>query len=187
MKIELGNIIKVVFCALGFASMALVPIQADGKYAGSKACKKCHISKKVGSQYKKWSSTGHSKAFETLASEESLKIAKEKGIADPQKAPECLECHVTAYKVDAALLGSKFNIELGVQCESCHGPAQKHVDARNKAKKAKDKSPVPEGEVLIVVPKKEDCTKCHNDKSPTFKEFDFDKRFKDIAHPRPKK
>ena len=31
------------------------------------------------------------------------------------------------------------------------------------------------------------CVTCHNKKSPTFKDFDFEKRWKEIAHNIPKK
>ena len=31
------------------------------------------------------------------------------------------------------------------------------------------------------------CVKCHNEKSPTFKEFDYEARWKEVVHPVPEK
>ena len=39
----------------------------------------------------------------------------------------------------------------------------------------------------MVIPTAETCTVCHNDKSPTFKEFDFEKMAAKIAHANPEK
>jgi hypothetical protein len=64
------------------------------KYIGNTKCKMCHNSPAKGAMWDVWSKTKHATAFATLANEESKKIAKEKGIADPQKDAKCLICHV---------------------------------------------------------------------------------------------
>ena len=56
------------------------------KYIGAEKCKTCHKKDKDGKQYKIWKDGPHAKAMEALASPEALKIAKEKGIADPATA-----------------------------------------------------------------------------------------------------
>jgi len=48
---------------------------------------------------------------------------------------------------------------------------------------------VPSAEVLakeIKKGSKENCLTCHNKESPTFKDFDYDKQWEKIAHPKPK-
>jgi hypothetical protein len=35
---------------------------------------------------------------------------------------------------------------------------------------------------LVVAPSEENCKTCHNEKSPTFKPFDFKARYEDIKH-----
>ena len=90
--------------ALGaaYASVGTDPAPAppaENKYIGAEKCKSCHSAAESGDQYGKWKAMKHAHAFESLASEEAKKIATEKGIADPQKADECLQCHVTAFKV----------------------------------------------------------------------------------------
>ena len=76
--------------------------KSDGKYMGVEKCKKCHEAKAAGSQYTKWKESKHAKAWDALATEEAKKIAKEKGIDDPQKSDACVKCHVTGHGLDAA-------------------------------------------------------------------------------------
>ena len=65
----------------------------DFGYVGSASCKMCHNKVEKGAQYSIWEAGSHATAFETLKSEESAKIAKEKGIEiEAWKAPECLKC-----------------------------------------------------------------------------------------------
>lgn len=111
---------------LAFAIPAFAQDAAKFGYIGATKCKTCHQKDADGAQFSKWLDSKHSKAYETLASEEAKKIAKEKGIADPQKAKECIKCHVTGYDADASLLGPKYAVEEGVSCESCHGPGSEY-------------------------------------------------------------
>ena len=100
---------------------------ADHEYVGVKKCKSCHKKELIGDQYGKWQEAKHSKAFETLKSDDAVKIGKEKGLSGPpHEAPECLKCHVTAYGIDAAQLpkGKPLPEADGVSCESCHGPGK---------------------------------------------------------------
>lgn len=170
----------------------------DAKYMGVEKCKNCHNSEKKGDQYGIWKETKHAKAYETLAGEEAKKIAKEKGIDDPQKSDKCLKCHVTAFNEPDAKKDDKFDPKLGIQCEACHGPASVHVKARLAAAAEEESDDlfgdtggsderidIPDGEV-DAKPTEENCKKCHNSESPTFKEFKFDERYEEIKHPDPR-
>jgi hypothetical protein len=155
------------------------------QFIGVDKCKVCHKGATKGEQYEKWLAGPHSKAFETLASEPAKAIAKEKGIADPQAAPECLKCHVTGHGVAAEFLGPKHKNEDGVGCESCHGAGSDYYKmATMKSLAAGETEP---GTVGLVVPGEKLCVSCHNEESPTFKKFVFAERVKQIAHPRPAK
>lgn len=153
------------------------------QYIGVDKCKVCHKGAKKGEQYEKWLAGKHSKAFETLASEAAKAIAKEKGIADPQAAAECLKCHVTGHGVAAEFLGEKFKKEDGVGCESCHGAGGDYYKmATMKSLTAGEIEPAAVG---LVVPDEKVCLSCHNEESPTYKKFVFADRVKEIAHPKP--
>ena len=163
---------------------------ADAKYVGNKKCKSCHRAKSKGNQFGKWEESEHAKAFQTLASEQAKKAGKEKGIDDPQKSDQCLKCHVTAFGVEKSKVHRKFDPTLGVQCESCHGPGSEHAKARMvaAAESEDDEPPPPSAAELAKEIAKGDgktCLKCHNKESPTYKEFNFEERWKEIAHPRP--
>jgi hypothetical protein len=153
---------------------------AEHQYVGVAKCAMCHKSKARGNQVAIWKENRHSKAYETLASDASKKIAKEMGIEDPQKDGKCLKCHVTAYGVDEKLLGSKYKLEDGVGCESCHGPGGDYM--KLSIMKDHEKS-VAAG---LVVPTEELCVSCHNEESPTYKKFVYKDKVALIAHPRPK-
>jgi hypothetical protein len=161
------------------------------KYIGADKCKNCHQSE-TKNQYTVWQKTDHAKAFATLGTDVAKKLAKEKGIDDPQKSDKCVKCHVTAFGVAADMIKKGFDPKLGVQCESCHGPGEQHMKARmaaaakaggESAEKGKVAAylKLPEGEIGAVVDQKT-CLICHNEESPGFKPFCFYERVKKIEH-----
>jgi hypothetical protein len=156
-------------------------VEQKFSYVGAEKCKPCHRSKAKGDQYGAWESKKHSKAYETLASEESIAVAKELGIEDPQKSDKCLKCHVTAYGVEKERLGPKFDMALGVQCESCHGPGSDY----SKLSVMKDyEASVAAG---LTVIDESTCKTCHNEESPTYQEFVYKEAYAKIAHENPQK
>lgn len=146
------------------------------KYVGLAACKACHSNAKVGGdEYLKFEKDPHRNAYKTLLSEQSKKIAKDKGIDDPTKSEKCMRCHTTAWNLKDQH-GEKFNYEDGVTCEACHGPGEKYkamqiMKDRNKAL-----------ENGLIVPDEKLCKTCHNPESPTYKPFDFATKWKLIKH-----
>lgn len=185
--------------ALGFLAMGLSAgsgsgtgsaSAAESKYIGADKCKSCHSAADGGDQYGHWKGTLHAKAFESLASAEAKKLCAEKGIADAQKADECVSCHVTAFGVPEAEIKKGFDRAQGVQCETCHGPGEAHMKARFAAAA---KGAGAEGYVqvaadeIIVKPGQDTCVKCHNEKSPSYKPFCFHEFSAKIRHLNPKK
>jgi hypothetical protein len=155
----------------------------QGMLIGSGKCKICHKTEKQGRQYVIWSESAHAKAYTTLASEAALAVAKQKGIADPQKAAECLACHATqAFLGKGVQLDPKgsYTDEEGVGCEACHGPGSEYKSMS--VMKDRQKA-IAAG---LMIGDADLCVKCHNEKSPTYKEFKFEERWAQIAHPVPK-
>lgn len=152
------------------------------KFMGVSNCKMCHQKEAEGQQFKIWSESKHAKAWEDLASDKAKEAAAKKGVTgNPQEAPECLKCHVTAFGVAADLLDKKFDPKQGVQCEACHGAGADYW--KKETMKDKDKA-IANG---LLIPTEETCKKCHNEESPFYKEFKFDEFKTKIAHPLPKK
>lgn len=164
----------VLACMLFLLSNVLL---AQNKYVGAKNCKMCHMSK--GKQYPQWADSKHAKAVETLKGEAALKIAKEKGIADPSTDAKCLKCHSTASAIDAKLNGG-ITKEEGVSCEACHGPGSAYKAPA--VMRSRDAS-ISNG---LIIPDEKLCLKCHNSESPTFKGFDFAAYNAKISHKNPK-
>ena len=150
------------------------------EYVGAKTCAGfCHKTSKQGEQFRIWEESAHAKAYATLATDKAKEIAKAKGIADPQKSDACLKCHVTAHGVSEDLLTAKFSHEEGVGCESCHGPGSLYK--KRSVMKDREKAMA----LGMVIPDAETCKQCHNEESPTYKPFDYEERWKQIAHPIP--
>ena len=151
-------------------------------FVGAETCGMCHKTEKQGKQFVIWQGTKHAEAYKTLQTPEADKIAKEKGFDTPAaKTAACLKCHVSGYGVDASLLGPKFKMEDGVQCETCHGAGADYKTL----KVMKDKK-LAEENGLVIPDVKTFCTKCHNSESPTYKEgWDATASWEKIKHPIP--
>jgi hypothetical protein len=181
-------------------SLGLLPAQAAGqdkaaapnRYIGAEKCKNCHQTEASGNQYGHWQKAGHSKAFEVLASDAAKAFAKERGIEDAQASEKCLKCHVTAFGAAPEAIKKGFDPKHGVQCESCHGPGEKHLKARFAAAAAIGaddsgaRQELPAGEIISKVEMKT-CLTCHNEESPTYKPFCFKERWAKIGHFDPRK
>jgi hypothetical protein len=176
---RIGSIAQGLVFLLAVAGAGQI-VAGDHAYIGAGKCKMCHNSAAKGAQYTKWTEAKHSKAFATLGSDKAKEIASAKGIADPQKADECLSCHVAGHGAPAAQLTQKYNAEEGVSCEACHGPGGDYWKISVMKDQAKS---IAAG---LVIPDESTCVTCHNDKSPTFKGFDFAAMKAKIAHPNPK-
>jgi hypothetical protein len=157
--------------------------EATFDFVGVKKCKMCHKSAKSGAQFTIWEESRHAKAYETLASEASIAIAKELGIENPQTAPECLRCHVTAFPVMTSIAEQKITLEESVSCESCHGAGSGYWKKKTMA--AIHAGELEGATVGLTEPGEERCVECHNEESPTYKEFKYDEFWAKIAHPVP--
>lgn len=178
-------VLAVLLCStalMAFPRHGMLPDGEKYTYEGVKVCGMCHKSEKSGNQLGIWQKSAHSKAYETLKSAEANKIAQAKYGKNAIDVPECLSCHVTGHGMDASMLGSKFSMEDGVQCETCHGPGS----AYKSMKIMKDRKEAVKNGLKVYDKPAELCVTCHNDKSPTFKSFDFDKMWAKIKHDVPK-
>jgi len=192
MKTTRAIVVGFVVCllAVGFAGAggvsadeAVAEKAAEHQFIGAAKCKMCHNSAKMGKMYAGWLETAHAKAYETLASDAAKAVGAERGIEDPQKADECLKCHVTGHGAAAELLGTKYDAAEGVTCESCHGAGGDYW--KNKTMKAIAAGETDGGEVGMLRPDEKTCVGCHNEESPSFKEFKFDEMWAKIKHAKP--
>jgi hypothetical protein len=163
---------------------------ARNRYIGAARCKSCHRAEDTGNQYGVWVEKRHSHAYETLASDSAKKYAQERGVTDPQKSDQCMKCHETAFGVAKREIHRSFKPNLGVQCESCHGPGETHMKARMKAAAVADPgagyTTIPKDEINVN-PQMDTCLGCHNEESPGFKPFCFYDFVQGIRHLNPLK
>ena len=156
------------------------------KYVGAAKCKMCHKGEKNGTIFEIWEKSKHATAYATLATDHAKELANKAGVAgDPQQAKECLACHVTGYDAPADLKDVSLTMAEGVSCEACHGAGSEYKSL--KVMKEVTAGTTKGAAVGLITPDKTVCVKCHNTKSPTYKEFKFEEFVKLIAHPLPKK
>jgi hypothetical protein len=106
--------------------------QQPGRYEGVASCVNagCHGSTEplnstrvLQNEYYTWlNSDRHAQAYNILFNDRSARVARNmrlKGKAYQEKV--CLDCHTT--NVPPALVSGKIDVEDGIQCEACHGPA----------------------------------------------------------------
>ncbi len=121
--------------AFGATGFALNPgdtfASAVGKYNGPGGCaaSSCHgsvqpkqLTRIFQNEYSIWiAQDKHAKAFSVLSNPVSVRMGKILGIGPPSQAAKCLACH--ALSVAPEQRAQTFELDDGVSCESCHGPA----------------------------------------------------------------
>jgi hypothetical protein len=167
----------IVFCVVGLAgSGPLAGEEADWSYVGPKKCKSCHMK-----QFKSWSQTKMSQAFEILKPGQRAEAKKAAGY-DPDKDyttdKECLPCHVTGYGEKGGFVSiEETPLLAGVTCEACHGAGEGYLRKGFMTLKNKEFKRADVVSAGLVVPEASTCTsRCHNEKSPFYKPFDWETR-----------
>ncbi|MGQ0585863.1 MAG: multiheme c-type cytochrome [Gammaproteobacteria bacterium] len=117
--------------AVVFACLACCASAAD-KQLGVASCagSACHGAARMAGnvvrqdEYLIWQRKDqHARAYATLRTERSRRIAANLGLADATTAPMCLTCHADPVPVEQR--GGRFQLSDGVGCETCHGPAER--------------------------------------------------------------
>ncbi len=154
------------------------------RYLGSGGCVQCHqgLSRALNSdrflpltEPEVWLTDPHSKAFEfidwskatetttlTTSQQLSREICRKLGIADIHKAQECLSCHA-GWVADLDQPPPIY--ELGVACESCHGPSA-DWDGQHRNRQWRQQSVAYKADLGMVdvrnpVKRAEQCFSCH--------------------------
>jgi len=79
-------------------------------------------------EYRVWSAQdSHARAYQTLLSPASKRIAQNLGIVSAQTSERCLNCHADNVPQDRR--GAKFQISDGIACEACHGGAARWIES----------------------------------------------------------
>jgi Cytochrome c554 and c-prime len=180
----MNRIIILIDVCIFLVAAVCVGYAGDNKYVGVKTCKMCHQSEKQGAQFNVWQKSKHAEAYKTLTTAKAEEFAKAKGLKKPAaESPECLSCHtITA---DAKLLDKTFDVKEGVQCESCHGAgsAYKTMNIMKDKVKAVAAGLIEYKDNAAI---EKHCKTCHNEKSPSYKEFKFAEMWAKIKHSIPK-
>lgn len=148
------------------------------EYIGLEKCTFCHV--KTDESAMTWVILKHINAFSVLETKLAQKFSD-----DPVRDERCLECHATGlhapggYEIDDP---ARKKLQ-GVQCEMCHGWGYSYVETMAKAK-ILDVHDVRDECFRhgLVIPDKEVCLRCHNERCPVYTGFDFEASLKQLKH-----
>jgi len=141
---------KVITLALIYAALLLSSaahsqdaqsINQGPKHLGVASCaaSTCHgstvpfaDSKVLQNEFRTWNEEDpHARAYQTLLSSESKKIALNLGLASAETADVCLSCHTDNVPLEQR--GDEFILIDGVGCETCHGGAENYIQSHTNA------------------------------------------------------
>jgi Cytochrome c554 and c-prime len=109
------------------ANPVVSPTQDNVRYVGSVTCQSsmCHGGASPSrDQFTIWSHEDfHSRAYATLVTARSARIAESLGIASATESAHCTTCHAPLADVPPGHLASTTAVTEGVSCESCHNGA----------------------------------------------------------------
>ena len=132
--------VRLILLGLVLASgWAVCAMADDAKHLGVATCasSNCHgnVARQTNgnvwlNEYRIWRAHDyHSRAYNTLNSQESRSIVQKLGLKSATTADICLDCH--ADNVPSEQRGSEFQISDGVSCEACHGGAEQWIDTHD--------------------------------------------------------
>jgi hypothetical protein len=145
-----------------------------GKYNGPGGCASsaCHgsiVAKDVTripqNEYSIWAGQDkHARAYQVLSNDVSVRMGRILGLKTaPNQSAKCLACHALA--VGPELRAQSFEIDDGVSCENCHGPASgwlgPHTVKGWETKPAEEKAKLGMRVVSDLAVRSHTCLNCH--------------------------
>jgi hypothetical protein len=120
--------IRLVILPVFLFSLASGGRAAEGtRFTGSQSCASsgCHGGGVGKDQTRTFLKDVHLRVHAILSSGRSTVIAERLGLKDAAKSARCTVCHSPLQSVSPALFVEGAKVDLGVSCESCHGPAER--------------------------------------------------------------
>ncbi len=154
--------------------------QTTRHFVGAKACAQCHSETRNGGQFALWMWSAHAEAWAVLGTSRAWQAAEKAGVpGNPQTKTECLRCHATGFQEREQGFADSFEVEHGVQCESCHGPGSDY----SKETVMRDRQAAMAAG--LVIPNQQTCRSCHSGDCPaSLEQFSFEAAWKTVSHPR---
>ena len=152
---------------VAFFSLVSVNSLYAADYVGVKKCKMCHMK-----QFKSWEETRMSKTFDQLKPGVAAEAKTAAGLdanKDFTTEASCVGCHTVNGSAEFA----------GIQCEACHGPGSDYMKIMMTNRDYKKDELLAKG---LMAPTEEVCIKCHNEKSPFYKGFNYEEYVKKGTH-----
>ena len=140
--------------ALGQAERPLLAFP-EGEHVGAETCVSCHPE-----QHAQWKDSPHGRAKESLDRKQARKA-------------ECLGCHATG-RASGPPSKDSSDYLAAVECESCHGPGQDHVESPSSSNILGLGESCPECVIEAV------CTSCHDEENDP--DWHLETRLNSVKH-----
>jgi YVTN family beta-propeller protein len=148
----------------------------DPAYVGVQACAACHRGAGMGYQFSRWRLSPHARAYAILSTPLAAEMAAAEGVeGDPQRAPDCLRCHVTGHGDPGGPFLDSFQPDEGVGCEACHGAGSGYLA------EAIMRDPRAAAQAGLKRVDRATCRSCHA--GAHGRSFDYDLSSEMIVHP----
>ena len=119
-----------ILLSLVLLSGARAAENTTGRFTSASSCSTsgCHGGGEGHNQFSLWQKKDvHTRAHAVLASGRSAGIAEKLSIKEATKSARCTVCHSPLQSVNPDLFVENAKPDVGIACESCHGPAEGHV------------------------------------------------------------
>ncbi len=153
---------------LAYSALLIIPgiVAATGDefsyYVGQSVCLECHAPGGAASACGVDPIPKHGQSFDALTREEASHIAALCGVScPPTESQICLGCHATAATTGPRWTKPTFDVNDGVQCESCHGAGSIHVESFRTSRAGE---PV-QSAARLRIPDSDSCSACHRERA----------------------
>jgi YVTN family beta-propeller protein len=127
---ETRCIVVLATAALAAAGLSWAEPPRLAFYVGQDVCVECHVGGRGARPCSLDPIPAHDRSYDALSDPRAAEIAALSGVPEaPRKSRVCLDCHATSAVTGARWTTATFNLEDGVQCESCHDAGSLHVEA----------------------------------------------------------
>jgi hypothetical protein len=141
------------------------------EFFGAKSCSStsCHGGAGANKdQYLVWSRQDyHSRAYATLTTARSARLAEALRVEDPVQSNRCTSCHAPVHELPRAGLSPSLKISEGVSCENCHGPAESWIRSHTRLDLShQDKTALGLRDLRNFYVRANSCVACHQNVEP---------------------
>jgi hypothetical protein len=166
-KLKAGAMMLGLAVSVWFIASAACGEEAAPKFLGAASCNSssCHGGASAETkQYTVWSNydVHHARPYATLTTARSAQLAAAAKLGEPTQNARCTVCHAPMATVPASRRAKGVEVNAGVSCENCHGPAENWLRSHTRTDlKHGDKVALGMRDLKNLYARANTCVACH--------------------------